>query len=111
MDNYSSLKLCFWNVGGLISKTHDKTKDDLFLSQIKKFEVVFLAETHLGKDSDINIEDYHVHTICRSRSRHNSRYFGGLAILGKTRSKNMLRSFIMTTLKFNGLSLIKLSST
>jgi hypothetical protein len=39
-----SMKMCFWNVGGIISKYNDKTNDSLFLKNIEKYDIVFLVE-------------------------------------------------------------------
>ena len=85
---HTSVNMCFWNTGGLMSKTNDKTTDPLFLKEIDKYDLVFLAETHLGYDANIcNIGSFHCHTICRPASKHNKRHFGGLAILRKTEIK------------------------
>ena len=43
-----ALDICFLNVGGLKSKTHDKTKDDIFLKSIAAHDIILLAETHMG---------------------------------------------------------------
>lgn len=84
----TSIKMCFWNIGGLISKTNDKTADPLFLKEIGKYDLVFLAETHLGYNANVhNIGPFHYHPICRAASKHNRRHFGGLAILRKTSIK------------------------
>ena len=40
-------------IGGLKSKGMDKTKDILFVQSIEKYDLVFLAETHVGYDSGI----------------------------------------------------------
>jgi hypothetical protein len=45
--------MCFWNIGGLKSKGMDKTKDILFMQLIEKYDLVLLAETHVGYDSGI----------------------------------------------------------
>ena len=43
-----NLKLCYWNVGGLKSKVIDKSNDPHFIDEIKRFDIVMLAETHVG---------------------------------------------------------------
>jgi hypothetical protein len=50
----TSIKICFWNTGGLKSKSNDKTSDPIFLKEIEKYELVFLAETHVGYNTDIH---------------------------------------------------------
>jgi hypothetical protein len=35
------MKMCFWNVGGIISKYNDKTNDPLFLKNIEKYDIGF----------------------------------------------------------------------
>ena len=76
--NYQSLKMCFWNIGGLKTKGLNKYNDNTFLNELKKIDIVFLAETHLGHDFSINsIGPFHCHFICRKASKHNKRSFGG----------------------------------
>jgi exonuclease III len=68
----------------------DKTNDPIFFKSIEKYDSVFLAETHLGYNSTIkNIGPFHYHPIlvCRSVTRANNRYVGGLAILRKPHVK------------------------
>ena len=84
MPKSSFLKMCFWNIGGLKSKGMDKTKDILFMQSIEKYDLVFLAETHVGYDSGIkHIGQFLYHPICRPVEKTNNRYFGGLTFLRK----------------------------
>jgi hypothetical protein len=46
--NRLNIKLCFWNIGGLKSKTHNKLSDPIFLQHIFKHDIILLAETHVG---------------------------------------------------------------
>jgi hypothetical protein len=78
-----SLKAAFLNVGGLITHGLDKTKDPHFLNTIKKYDMVFLAETHTSKNKPPRVEGFHVHAVSRPNARHNNRNFGGLCILLK----------------------------
>ena len=74
--------MCFWNIGGLKSRTNDTLNDPIFLKQIENFDLIFLAETHLGPESSApNLGSYNFHTVCREKSKHNNRHFGGLGIL------------------------------
>ena len=53
---------------------------------------MFLAETHLGYDSNItNIGSFHCHLICRPVTKYNNRHFGGLAILRKPSLKQHVK--------------------
>jgi hypothetical protein len=68
MPKCSFLKMCFWNIGGLKSKGMDKTKDILFMQSIEKYDLVFLAETHVGYDSGIkhiHVGKFLYHLKCR----------------------------------------------
>ena len=75
-QNHTELRFCFWNIGGL----HYKMEDESFLSNIKHYDIVLLAETHIGYDKNVAIEGFHYFPICRAKSA-NGRYYGGLAIL------------------------------
>jgi hypothetical protein len=53
--NRLNIKLCFWNIGGLKSKTHNKLSDPIFLQHIFKHDIILLAETHVGYGEAVNI--------------------------------------------------------
>ena len=77
----STIKMCVWNVGGLKSRGMDKICDPLFIRSIGKYDLVFLVETHLGYNSQLKtIGPFLYHPVCRTVSKSNQRYFGGLAI-------------------------------
>ena len=87
-----SIKMCIWNLGGLKSKLNDKTVDPLFLNEIKEYDLVFLAETHIGDNANIQkLGPFDCHFICRKVSKRNNRHFGGLAILRKPEIKNQVK--------------------
>lgn len=88
----STLRMCFWNVGGVYTGGLDKTNDPIFLKSIEKYDLVFLAETHLGYNSTIkNIGPFHYHPICRYVTRANNRHVGGLAVLRKPHVQNHVK--------------------
>lgn len=89
--NHTELRLCFWNVGGL----GDKLEDDLFLSEVKQNDIILLAETHIGYDKKVSVEEYHYFPVCRPKSA-NGRYYGGLAILTRLSVRPYV-SFLRTT--------------
>ena len=98
--------MCFWNTGGLKSKSNDKTSDPIFLKEIEKYDLVFLAETHVGYNTDIHtIGPFHYHGICRSISKKNNRHFGGLAILRKNEIKPYVRILKNTSPEFQWVKL------
>ena len=90
-QNHTELRFCFWNIGGL----HDKMEDELFLSNIKNYDIVLLAETHIGYDKNVAIEGFHYFPICRAKSA-NGRYYGGLAILTRSKIRPYV-SYLKTT--------------
>jgi hypothetical protein len=78
----SLVKMGFWNVGGLKSKDSNEFNDPIFLKEIENFDLILLAETHLGPDCPMpSLSSYYFHRICREKSNYNTRYFGGLGIL------------------------------
>lgn len=85
----STINMCVWKVGGLKTRGMDKTCDPLFIGSIGKYDLVFLVETHLGYNSQLKIiGPFLHHPVCRTVSKSNLRYFGGLAILRKPNLKN-----------------------
>ena len=90
-------------MGGLRSKSYDKTNDDIFMKSISAHDIVLLAETHLGYNDNVQIDGFHYFPICRPMSR-NNRHFGGLAILSKIDIKNGVKSYPFATLIFIGSS-------
>ena len=79
------------NVGGIINRGIDKFQEPEFIKTISNFDIVFLAETHLGPNyKPPHIDSYYVHTVCRSISK-NKRHFGGLAILCRAPIKKHIK--------------------
>ena len=62
-QNHTELRFCFWNIGGL----HDKMEDELFLYNIKNYDSVLLAETHIGYDKNVAIEGFHYFPFMQSK--------------------------------------------
>ena len=105
---YSSIRMGFWNVGGLLSKTYNKMTDATFLNQIEKFDIIFLAETHIGHElQNYKIGNYYSHFVCRSASKHNNRSFGGLAMLCKKEFKPHIKILKNTKADFQWIKLEK----
>jgi hypothetical protein len=78
----------------------------IFLKEIEKYDLVFLAETHVGYNTDIHtIGPFHYHGICRSISKKNNRHFGGLAILRKNEIKPYVRILKNTSPEFQWVKL------
>lgn len=76
----NDIKFCFWNVGGIVHDGLNKMDDDMFLSEIKCYDIIMLAETHISYNAPLVIQDFnYYHTICRPKFG-NGIYFGGLAI-------------------------------
>ena len=70
---FSPLKMCCWNVGGLISKGVNKTSDPLFIKSVEKYNIAFLVETHQGYNSLFGyIGTFHYHPICRPVTKYNN---------------------------------------
>jgi hypothetical protein len=64
------------------------------MQSIEKYDLVFLAETHVGYDSGIkhiHVGQFLYHLICRPVEKANNRYFGGLAILRKPYLKDCVK--------------------
>ena len=76
----TSLNICTWNVGGLIKDGKNKLNDHSFLTQINRYDIVLLSETHIGYDSAVESDKFYYYPFCRQKSN-NNRYFGGLTIL------------------------------
>ena len=54
----NSNKLCYWNKGGIHNHNTNKFNDDSFINEIKDYDVVILAETHVGYQTSIALENY-----------------------------------------------------
>ncbi|CAG2199053.1 unnamed protein product [Mytilus edulis] len=59
------LKFCFWNVGGIVHGGMNKLDDDMFLSEIKAYDIILLAETHIGYNTPLSIDGYKYYPVCR----------------------------------------------
>jgi hypothetical protein len=66
LHSSTSLKMCFLNVGGLKNKEDSKLEDLFFINKINKYDIVFLAETHIGYESNIHrVGTFYFYQICR----------------------------------------------
>jgi hypothetical protein len=54
--------------------------DHSFLTQINRYDIVLLSETHIGYDTAVESDKFYYYPFCRQKSN-NNRYFGGLTIL------------------------------
>lgn len=86
----NSIKFCYWNIGGLNTHKLNKIEDNSFIKEIQQYDVVILAETHIGYNSPIVIEHFNYFPVCREISS-NGRHYGGLAILRKNYLKNYIK--------------------
>lgn len=102
----ANLSFCVWNVGGLISKSYNKIQDENFIKEIKDYDIVLLTETHLGYNSQINIENFKYYPICRSKSS-NARFYGGLGILNKNNLRPGVKILMNTNKDYQWLKLDK----
>ena len=63
---------------------HSKLDEDKFKSDIRKFDVLCLQETHCHQKEKFSIPDEYFSTPhCRNITSQNSRYFGGMLLLIK----------------------------
>lgn len=102
----SFISICFWNVGGLVSKSYNKLKDVSFIQEIMPYDLVFLSETHIGYDKSVNLEGFQYIPLCRSLSK-NNRYYGGLAILIRNTIRKGIKVLTNTSSEFQWLILSK----
>ena len=102
----TSLNICSWNVGGLISENYDKTTDNDFISEFDNSDIVLLTETHIGYKHNIKFENVHFYAFCREKSK-NNRYFGGLGILIRRSIKVGIKFLNNGTSEYQWLKLCK----
>ena len=80
-NNIATLSVAAWNVNGLISKTHSKVQDADFCNEIRKNDIICLMETHMGPESKIKLEGYHIESRHRKKCKTNNRYYGGMTLI------------------------------
>lgn len=98
MSNYeNSIKLCYWNIGGLNVHGTNKLNDHFYIKEIQEYDVVILAETHIGYSTPVFVEQFNCFSVCRDISS-NGRYYGGLAILRRKELKDHIK-ILSTTCK------------
>ena len=103
-----SLQMCFWNIGGLISKHCNKTNDPIFMKHISMYDFVFLGETHLDPNNTFtNLGSFYSHFTHRKITKKNNRYFGGLGILIKQHLRPYVKFLQNTSPEFQWLKLEK----
>ncbi len=86
----NNLRMCYWNIGGAYTQGINKLDDKLFLQEIEEYDLVILAETHVGNSINFNIPGCSYYPVCRPISS-NGRYYGGLGIFRNTAIKNYVK--------------------
>lgn len=89
-DYETCLRMCYWNLGGVNTHSVNKLSDDIFLKEIKNFDIVILGETHVGNNENLFIEGFTYFPVCRPIST-NGRYYGGLGIFRKNSIKKYIK--------------------
>lgn len=89
-DYETCLRMCYWNLGGVNTHNVNKLSDDIFLKEIKNFDIVILGETHVGNNENLFIEGFTYFPVCRPIST-NGRYYGGLGIFRKNTIKKYIK--------------------
>jgi hypothetical protein len=102
----TSLNICTWNVGGMITEGTNKCMENKFIEQIKNFDIVLLTETHIGYSTNITVNNFSYYPVCRNKSN-NNRYFGGLGILIKKNIRKGISVLQNTNTEFQWLKLKK----
>ena len=82
----NSLNFCYWNIGRLFTHNTNKAEDNLFIKKIENYDLVILAETHIGYNTNIVMNTFNYFPVCRNVSTN-----GGLAILRKNKLKNYIK--------------------
>ena len=102
----ANISFCVWNVGGLVSKSYNKVNDENFIKEIRDYDIVLLTETHLGYNSQVNIENFKYFPVCRPQSA-NTRFYGGLGILIKNSIRQGVKILTNTNKDYQWLKLDK----
>ena len=75
-----NLKIGFWNINGL---SKEKSENDIFQENIKKFDILFLSETWKSESSIHDLqhpEGYLYETSCRKTTNKKGRASGGILV-------------------------------
>jgi len=81
----NSINFCYWNIGGLYTHNTNKSDDVHFIKEIQNYDIVILAETHIGYNTPVVIENFNYFPVCRDMAT-NGRYIyitGVLQFYGK----------------------------
>jgi exonuclease III len=77
------LSIAAWNINGL----YEKIKDELFLKEIVKHDVIFITETHLRNENNLMVKGYYSVHRNQNQTKHNGKIDGGIAMLCKEHLK------------------------
>ncbi|MCG8429717.1 MAG: reverse transcriptase family protein [Candidatus Omnitrophica bacterium] len=106
----SNLKVAFWNIDGIFSRISGQRICKLSFpdvaSEIKKFDIVCLAETHCSASDILSFEGYSVYQSNRKASKNNKCY-GGLAVLIKKGIREGIKILPATNTEIQWLKLSK----
>jgi exonuclease III len=87
MKEVNTLKMCSWNIYGIMTKCHglssNKLYDPTVIDQLCKYDCVGLLETHASKETSIDLPGYCVFRFDRKKHPKAKVASGGIAILLK----------------------------
>ena len=86
----NNVKICYWNIGGLNTNGINKLHDDAFIHEIQSYDIIILAETHIGYNTIVNIDGFNYFPLCRQVSA-NGRFYGGLGIFRRSSLKDHIK--------------------
>lgn len=75
----TNLKIASWNVNGMGGADLRKLKDEQFLTEINKYDIVALLETHCPKDKTVYVPGYYPHMSYVTYK--GKKEIGGIALL------------------------------
>ena len=86
------ISLIYWNIHGMSTRVGKKSISKLEMTGFKEnfsgHDIICLAETKLGPQEKVFMEEYKVHSVCRMKHRKANNHSGGLVIYIKNHIQN-----------------------
>lgn len=92
-----AIKIASWNINGIYSRDHNKTKDPNFLQNINNHDIIFLMETKCSPTKPVIIPGYYSYDIYRTSLKTAKTDSGGITLLCKDNYKKGIKILTCTS--------------
>ena len=100
MNLQDNIRIAYMNIDGIHKRVDGqrvcKTEDPHFQTQLFKYDIICLVETHCGDTDHLTLPGYHVYQNNRAKSPNSTRSYGGIAVYIKSNIRGGIKLLPVT---------------